>query len=341
VSEGTRAWRAAQVAVATVVALALVAAALALWKLRVILALAFLGVTLAAAIRSGVERLARWGIARPIGVLVHYAAALGVIALFLWLAVPAAIRQISHAVESSSRARPDNGGLEDRLLFELQRQLHHLPPASELWHPALTASALAWKVLISVLFMLAVATYWVFERDRAIGFVTSVVPASKRPTARATWLLIDRRLGAYIRGVLFLVLLVSTLLSLIFWLLGVPYWLLLGPFAGVIEILPVIGPLIAGVTAVAVALSVSWQLAVKTAVAFYVFRLLQDYVINPRVLGGAVELSPLVVLVAVSSVGILLGAALVPLATPLAAVAATLVDVVVRGRDPTQENASA
>ena len=327
-------------AVAAVVAVALVAAALALWKLREVLALIFLGVTLAAAIRSGVERLARWGIPRPVGVVAHYAAVLGVIVLFLWLALPAAIRQINHAVDASSQARAGNG-LEDRLLVALQRELHRLPQAHDLLHPAVTASTIAFEVLISALFTFAVATYWVFERDRAVRFVTSLLPMPKRPVARTTWLLIDRRLGSYVRGVLFLVVLVSAVLSLMFWALGVPYWLLLGPFAGVIEILPVIGPLIAVVTATAVALSVSWELAVKTALAFYAFRLLQDYVINPRVLGGAVELSPLIILVAVSSVGILLGPALVPLATPLAAVLATLVDVAVRGRDPVADSMSA
>lgn len=152
--------------------------------------------------------------------------------------------------------------------------------------------------------------------------------------ARDFRLMIDLRLGAYVRRVLLMVLLVSTVLSACFWLLGVPYWLLLGPFAGVVELLPVIGPLVAGATAVGAALTVSWQLALKTAVVFYGLRLVQDYLVNPRVLGGIVELPPLVVLVSVAGVGILIGPAAVPLATPFAAVLATLLDVIVRGRDP-------
>jgi predicted PurR-regulated permease PerM len=164
------------------------------------------------------------------------------------------------------------------------------------------------------------------------------LPPAKRRVARETWLLIDLRLGAYFRGVLLMVLLVSSVLSSCFWLLGVPYPLLLGSFAGVIEILPVIGPLIAGVTAIGAALTVSWQLALKTAAVFYGFRLVQDYVLNPRVLGGIVELSPLVVLFSVTAVGILIGPAAVPLATPFAAVLATLFDVIVRDRDPSRED---
>jgi predicted PurR-regulated permease PerM len=66
-------------------------------------------------------------------------------------------------------------------------------------------------------------------------------------------------------------------------------------------------------------------------------RLLEDYLIMPRVIGDAVGLTPLLVLVSVTSMGILFGGFAVILAIPLAAVAATLVDVVVRNRDPAEE----
>ena len=63
--------------------------------------------------------------------------------------------------------------------------------------------------------------------------------------------------------------------------------------------------------------------------------------INPRVLGHAVGITPLTVLIAVSAVGFLLGPAWVPLATPFAALLATLVDVFVRDRDPAEEDVPA
>ena len=63
-------------------------------------------------------------------------------------------------------------------------------------------------------------------------------------------------------------------------------------------------------------------------------RLLEDYLVIPRVLGDAVGLTPLVVLVSVTSVGILFGGFAVILAIPIAACASTLVDVIIRNRDP-------
>jgi predicted PurR-regulated permease PerM len=72
-----------------------------------------------------------------------------------------------------------------------------------------------------------------------------------------------------------------------------------------------------------------------------VLRQLEDYVIAPRIMGHAVGLSPLVVLVSVVTIGVLLGPVYVLLAIPIAAIAATLVDVVIHDRDPADEEAPA
>jgi predicted PurR-regulated permease PerM len=67
-------------------------------------------------------------------------------------------------------------------------------------------------------------------------------------------------------------------------------------------------------------------------------RIAEDYLVVPRVLGEAVGLSPLLVLVSVTAVGILFGGFAVILAVPIAAVLATIVDVVVRDKDPAEED---
>jgi predicted PurR-regulated permease PerM len=126
-------------------------------------------------------------------------------------------------------------------------------------------------------------------------------------------------------------------LSTAFAIIGLPYWILIGTFAGIVEIIPVIGPLAAGALAVGVGLTDSWQLGLAAGLVVLVVRLLEDYVVIPKVLGEAVGLSPLVVLVAVTSVGILFGGFAVLLAIPLAAVLATLVDVIVLDKDPAEE----
>jgi predicted PurR-regulated permease PerM len=77
---------------------------------------------------------------------------------------------------------------------------------------------------------------------------------------------------------------------------------------------------------------------VLAGVAVLVVRLMEDYVILPRVLGEAVGLSPLLVLFTVTELGLLYVGFAVVLAIPIVAVLTTLIDVVVRDKDPADED---
>jgi predicted PurR-regulated permease PerM len=290
----------------------------------------------------------RWRVPRSVGVVLHYLGFLAVIAFFLWLVVPVAITQIDHAIghvptsrSQLHKAAVHSHGVRHEILSAIDKRLRQLPSGTSLLHPAITVTRTVLEVLVGILFMFAVGAYWIFERDGAIAVVQSLLPRKHRRVTRDTWVLIDMKLGAFVRGQFLLVTIVATLLSLAFWLDGEPYWLLIGVFAGVVELVPIVGPLAAGAVAIGAGLTVGWTVALGAGIAVLVLRQLQDYVIGPRVMGHAVGLSPLVVLVAVVAIGYLLGAVYVLIATPIAAVLATLVDVVVRGRDPAEEDAPA
>src|SRR4029078_2083674 len=163
----------------------------------------------------------------------------------------------------------------------------------------------------------------------------------RRKKVRDTWSLIDLRLGAFVRGQVLLIVAVGVALSLLFWAVGEPYWLLVGALAGLVELVPAIGRLVAGALAVAVGFTASVHVAVLAAVCVLAVRLLEDYLVMPRVLGEAVGLSPLLVLVSVTVVGILFSGWAVLFAVPIAAVAVTLFDVVLRDADSAEEGAPA
>ena len=337
-------------AVATIVVVAIVAAALALWKLRVVIALVFFGIIVAAAMRPGIEWLHVRRVPRSVGLTLHYLALFGLIALLLSLAVPRALSQVESALGTNGlptkasdlqQAARHSHGIKHTILVGLQRRLEHLPHASRLFQSGLSAGLKAFEILIGIFFVFATAGYWIFERGRAIDFVASLLPRPKRKRVRDTWNLIDLKLGAFVRGECILILFVATLLSIAFWGIGEPYWLLIGGFAGVVEIVPVIGPIAAGALAIGVGFTASWHVSLYAGLCVLAVRLLEDYLIVPRVLGEAVGLSPLLVLVSVTAVGILFGGFAVILAVPIAAVLATLVDVVVRDKDPAEESAPA
>jgi predicted PurR-regulated permease PerM len=334
-------------ATATLVAVAIVVLALAVWKLRLVIALFFLGIVIASAMRPSVEWLHRRArVPRGIGVVIHYLGFLAAVALFLYLVVPAAITQIDHAIgqvpstqSQLHHAAVHSHGIRHEILTALDKRLRQLPSGGGLLHPAITVTKTLFEILVGILFMFAVGAYWIFERDGTIALVQSMLPRDHRRVTRDTWVLIDMKLGAFVRGQFLLVLIVATLLSLAFWADGEPYWLLIGAFAGIVELIPIIGPLAVGAVAVGVGLTAGWMVAIGAGIAVLVLRQLEDYVIAPRVMGHAVGLSPLVALVSVIGIGVLLGPVYVLIAIPIAAIIATLVDVVVRGRDPAEEDA--
>jgi len=334
--------------VISLVVLAVIVCALALWKVKIVLALVFLGLILAAAMRPGVDRLAEHKVPRPLGVAIHYLAIAAALAILLWVVVPRAVDQVDQAIggvptsqqELTQKAKHSTG-IKHEFFVGLQRRLQKLPSAGNVVHGAVTVGSKAIEALVGIFFIFATAAYWIFEREKAIGLVTSMMPRKHRKTVHDTWELIDAKLGAFVRGQLLLITFVATVLSVSFWAIGMPFWLLLGVFAGIVEIIPVIGPLLAGAIAVGVGLTVSWHLALFAGIVVLVVRQLEDYVVIPRVMGHVTGLSPLLVLVSVSVVGLLLGAFYVLLATPLVAVLVTLIDVIVRDKDPAEEDVPA
>jgi predicted PurR-regulated permease PerM len=314
-----------------------------------VIALLFLGFVIASAMRPSVEWLyRRAGVPRTVGVVLHYLGFLAAIGLFLYLVVPTAITQIDHAIGNVPTSRSQlhhaavhSHGFRHEILSAIDKRLRQLPSGTSLLHPAITVTKTVIEVLVGILFMFSVGAYWIFERDEAIALVQSLLPRKHRRVTRDTWVLIDMKLGAFVRGQFVLVTIVATLLSLAFWLDGEPYWLLVGCFSGVVELVPIVGPLAAGAAAIGIGLTAGWMTALGAGLAVLILRQLQDYVIAPRVMGHAVGLSPLVVIVAVVSIGYLLGPVYVLIATPITAVVATLVDVIVRGRDPAEEDAPA
>jgi predicted PurR-regulated permease PerM len=319
--------------VIALVVTAVAVTALALWELKLLIVLLFFAFTLSAAMRPSVEALQRRGIPRGAGILLHYAALAGLLGLLLWAVVPRAINQVQSALGDAE----NETGFKGEVLGWLNERLERLPRIEDVFDPALQLTLLGFEIAIGLFFVFACAAYWIFERDDAVRLVTSLLPRSRRKIVRDTWDLIDLKLGAYVRGQALLIVLVATVLSICFWAIGLPFWLLIAVFAGIVEIVPVIGPFTAGAVAVGVGFTESVGVGIAAGVIVLVVRLLEDYLVIPHVLGDAVGLSPLLVIVSVAACAILFGEFAVLLAIPLAAVVGTLFEVIVLERDPAEQ----
>ena len=148
---------------------------------------------------------------------------------------------------TSASRRAQSTGIKHDILVGLQRRLDDLPSGEQLVDPAVEVTLTVFEVGLGIFFVLASAAYWIFERDRAEDLLCSLLPRPKRKRVRDTWELIDAKLGAYVRG--------QARADRArrrpccrsrSGRSGCPYWLLIGAFAGLVEIIPVIGPLAAG-----------------------------------------------------------------------------------------------
>jgi predicted PurR-regulated permease PerM len=136
---------------------------------------------------------------------------------------------------------------------------------------------------------------------------------------------INATLAAYMRAQLLACVIVGCLCGLGFALLGVPYALLLGLVAGVLEFVPLLGPLVVAIAAVALAAFHGPTIAWRAAGLLAVLRVVQDNVIYPRLIGRDIELHPLAVILAVLAGLELGGVAGVFVAVPLVAIASVAV----------------
>jgi predicted PurR-regulated permease PerM len=132
---------------------------------------------------------------------------------------------------------------------------------------------------------------------------------------------LNTTLAAYVRAQLLACALVGTLCGISFAVIGVPYPVLLGVLAGVLEFIPLVGPVVLGIVASIVAALHAPMLVLWTVGFLGVLRVVEDYVIYPRLIRRGIELHPLAVIVAVLSGAELDGVAGMFLAVPAVAIA--------------------
>ncbi|MGB9178930.1 MAG: AI-2E family transporter [Pyrinomonadaceae bacterium] len=132
---------------------------------------------------------------------------------------------------------------------------------------------------------------------------------------------VNSTLAAYIRAQLTACFIIGVICTIGFWILGVPYFFLLGIAAGLLEFIPLAGPLVIAVSAAGVAGFHSLSQALAVLLFLAVLRIVEDYIIYPRIIGQGIHLHPLAVILAILSGAELAGVAGIFLAIPVIAIA--------------------
>ena len=154
---------------------------------------------------------------------------------------------------------------------------------------------LTWPILVPILSFFLLKDASSFEQN-----LIALLP-NERLQKRAHWLLMDvsRTLAAYIRAQITACIVVGILVMIGLRLIGAPYPVVLGALSGLLEFIPLIGPLIAACIIFGLTLTVSFKTALFVALFLATLRLIQDYFIYPRIVGQGIKMHTLVVILAI------------------------------------------
>lgn len=154
------------------------------------------------------------------------------------------------------------------------------------------------SAIVDVFLVLVIALYLLLDTRRMRAFFLRLLPLRQRAHAERVEAEVVRVFGAYVRGQLVLALLVGVASTLALLLLGVPYAIVLGVLAGILELVPMLGPILGAIPAVLVALFQPFPLVLWVIVAFIVIQQLEANLLVPRISGHAVGLHPLAAMLA-------------------------------------------
>jgi predicted PurR-regulated permease PerM len=256
----------------------------------------------------------------------------------LLLAVPVLAQQIGTVATSApaqlERLRHALRGSSSRALRDAAAHVPNLPAAGLLdapWGVLRTEDLLArvraaGHAVTAVAATMLLAFFWTVEGERRVRALALLAPLDRRREIHAFAREAERKVGAYVRGQAVVCLVIGAMAWAAYARLGLPCAFILGLAYAAGEAVPVLGPLVGTMLAVAVALSVDPSLALWVVAVAAGLQLTENYLLVPRVMKRAVGVNPLVTLLAVSGFGSVFGVAGAVLAIPMAAVAQLSID---------------
>jgi len=184
--------------------------------------------------------------------------------------------------------------------------------------------------VFTIIFIFILAFYLAVEKDAIKKFFRLITPKQHLPYIERAVDRAQKSISRWVLAQLLLAVIMGLIVGLGLWIMGVPYALLLGLIAGIMEFIPVIGPIIAAVPAVFVGLSQSLVLGLVVLGFYIVLQQIENNLLVPNLMRRAVGLNPIVTIIAVLLGARLLGLVGVILAVPLAAIISIILSDIFR-----------
>ena len=289
------------------------------------------------------------GWARPLAIILVYIAVLGIVAGILAYFIPEVGKQAEVFGKAAGEYLRDfdlqqqweflrDGALRiveplvpKETLDQLRRPLWELLDVPKAIETLLTAVQKGLRVTIvtvsqtiSFILGIIIVPFWLFlvlkDAAKVRRALYDLVPEKAREDVLCIVTIIDDLLSAYVRGQLLLCLLVGLMATIALLILGVDLALLLGTVAGILEVIPVLGPYLGAIPAVLMVLLDRPMTALWVAITFAAIQQVENIFLVPRISGSAVRFHPALVMIIVVVASQVAGLWGLLLGVPIAAV---------------------
>lgn len=268
-----------------------------LYNIRDLILELFVALLIMTILNPLVTALSRLKIPRGISVLVTYLIVISIFGVAIAGVVPPLVEQTSSFVTNLPKYL-FNLGLDrfvsDQIVGQLLGQLSNIPGE---------VVKLGFSVLSNILGVVSVlifAFYLLLVREKLNDQLGFFFGEDKKNEIGRVIDLLEIKLGGWARGELSLMVLVGTLNYIGLFLLGIPFALPLAILAGLLEIVPYLGPIMAAIPSVIIGLSISPIMGLAVAALAFLVQQLENYVFVPKVMEKSVGVSPLIVLLALA-----------------------------------------
>ncbi len=304
--------------------------AVALYYLREVAVILFLALIISSALDAPISYLERRKIPRILGTLLIFLLILGVLAFLLYIIVPVALMEFKglfSGLGKSSLSTLLPFGAPDKILKNIEANFGNLTDA-------LFAGSASFFDIISTIFggfifiisVFILSFYLSVNRDGVEKFLRAVLPLAWEEYVVDVYLRVRRKMGLWLQGQLVLSLVVGATTFVGLLILGVDYSLVLGIMAGVLEIVPIVGPVFTGVIAFLVAVSVSWTLGISVIVLFVIIQQMESHLLVPVVMRKTTGLHPVIVIISLLAGSQIAGFVGLILAVPTAVIIQELIE---------------
>lgn len=295
-----------------------------LFQILNIIALLFVVLILVAALAPGVAWLRARSIPRPIAVTIIMLGVISLIGLLLAIVIPQLVHELQLFINTQLPALIEHFSPYFSTASRGQQLLTNLISQLQKFSGNIVTGVVSiFGGIVSALTVLVLTFYFLLEEHPIKQAGINLWPAKDREQIGKSFQRILDKLGAWLRGQFLLSLIIGTLTALVLSLIGVPSPLALGVLAGMLEIIPIIGPFITGIVIVIIS-AISPEAAllkVGLTLGFYIIlQVLEGQFLVPNIMRQAVGISPFIVIIALligSQLGGIPGAIL---AVPLVAI---------------------